>query len=205
MVATKTIQKRTWNSLMNCARMNCCLSELLGAVSTSGTVLWTGVFFWSCTPSRWQSKPTFPGNWKRWSWGPNGPMFSSGHTVLGPGEDRTNYMKCVCLYRPQVCLSKNTTTKTWVKPVWNCTLLWHFPVAGDWLISLLTHLSLRVMQLCKAHLSSRQRKFWFCPHGEQLGLDSRQPERGPACLDHTAPTEAKTHAYLLLHKLPFGS
>lgn len=74
----------TWCSLTNWARMNSCLSVLDGEVKTSGTVLWTGPFICNQVPFRWQSKPTLPGNWNRWSWGPNGPMVSSGHTVLGP-------------------------------------------------------------------------------------------------------------------------
>lgn len=78
----------TWNSPTNWARMNSCLSLLEGAASTSGTVRWTGpLIFCSAVPSRWQSKPELPGSWKRWSWGPNGPILSSGQTVLGPDNE----------------------------------------------------------------------------------------------------------------------
>lgn len=72
----------TWSSLMNWARMKLCLSLLDWAVSTSGITLWIGGVLCSTGPSKWQSKPMLPGNWKRLSWGPNGPMVSSGHTVL---------------------------------------------------------------------------------------------------------------------------
>lgn len=72
----------TWSSLMNWARMKLCLSLLDRAVSTSGITLWIGEVLCSTGPSKWQSKPMLPGNWKRLSWGPNGPMVSSGHTVL---------------------------------------------------------------------------------------------------------------------------
>ncbi len=72
----------TWSSLMDWARMKLCLSLLDWAVSTSGITLWIGEVLCSTGSSKWQSKPMLPGNWKRLSWGPNGPMVSSGHTVL---------------------------------------------------------------------------------------------------------------------------
>lgn len=68
---------------MNWARTKPCLSLLDWAVRTSGITLWTSAVLCAAVPSKWQSKPMLPGNWKRLSWGPNGPMFSSGHTVLG--------------------------------------------------------------------------------------------------------------------------
>lgn len=103
----------TWNSLTNWANMNWCLSVLLGAVSTSGTVLWTWDFLWPAVPSKWQSKPTFPGNWKRWSWGPNGPMLSSGHTVLGPTRNTNMYMLLTSL--PFLQLDFTATTYFTIK------------------------------------------------------------------------------------------
>lgn len=78
----------TWNSVMNCARMNSCLSVLDGAVNKSGSVVCTGLGFCSARLSSCLANPTFPGSWKRLSWGPNGPMVSSGHTVLTPGLQR---------------------------------------------------------------------------------------------------------------------
>lgn len=107
----------TWNSLTNWANINCCRSVLLGAVRTSGTVLWTRVFFWPAVPSKWQSKPAFPGNWKRWSWGPNGPMLSSGHTVLGPtsNEKYTKFFKFTLLFNlfPHGVLWFDLNHNTW--------------------------------------------------------------------------------------------
>ena len=47
----------TQNSPTNWARMNSWRSLLDGTDRMSGTVLWTGVFFWPAVPSMWQSNP----------------------------------------------------------------------------------------------------------------------------------------------------
>lgn len=74
----------TWNSFMYCAITNSCLSFGEGSANTSGRLFEAWLFLWAAVPFRWQSKPILPGNWNLWSWGPNGPITSSGHTVLGP-------------------------------------------------------------------------------------------------------------------------
>lgn len=108
----------TWNSLTNWANINCCRSVLLGAIRTSGTVLWTRVFFWPAVPSKWLSKPMFPGNWKRWSWGPNGPMLSSGHTVLGPASNKkyTNILfTCLLAFKIYFAFQPSSRQMIWSK------------------------------------------------------------------------------------------
>lgn len=67
---------------------NSCLSLDKGSARTSGKVLWTWLFFCDAVPLRWQSKPMFPGSWNLWSWGPNGPIVSSGQTVREPEEEQ---------------------------------------------------------------------------------------------------------------------
>lgn len=74
----------TWNSFMYCAITNSCLSLGEGSANISGRGFEIWLFFWAAVPFRWQSNPILPGNWNLWSWGPNGPITSSGHTVLGP-------------------------------------------------------------------------------------------------------------------------
>lgn len=72
---------------MYCAMTNSCLSLAEGSAKISGRLLEAWDFFWEAVPLRWQSKPIFPGSWNLWSWGPKGPITSSGHTVLGPARD----------------------------------------------------------------------------------------------------------------------
>lgn len=83
----------TWNSLMYCAMTNSCLSLAEGSAKISGRLLEAWDFFWEAVPLRWQSKPIFPGSWNLWSWGPKGPITSSGHTVLGPAKGLVSVSK----------------------------------------------------------------------------------------------------------------
>lgn len=153
----------TWNSLTNWAMTNWCLSVLFGVVRTSGTVLWTGAFFWFPMPSRWLSNPTLPGSWKRWSWGPNGPMLSSGHTVLGPAvTDRTVHL------RNQLPDSH---------PIWLA----------------MSHLSLWVTWWCTARQSWRLRTSCFFQPWEKSKHVGRRSETGSTCFDRTAPATEQHH------------
>lgn len=138
----------TWYSVMNCASTNSCLSLLDGAVRTSGTVRWVGAACSSSSvPPRWQSKPTLPGNWKRLSWGPKGPMVSSGHTVLGPTAHTRTHTHAISNRRLWLRLHTHTTSHYYS---WGCDRAlwaWRSCTGGEHY-----RFSVTVISVCRVHV-----------------------------------------------------